>query len=90
MLDELAAEVGAPADLAVLLLAGLDFPDEEDAYPRRPPAGWARRSSSGTTPMPSCGRAASGWGVAVTCGWGISASASRLTAATRSSLLSAR
>src|SRR5262249_29458139 len=32
VVDSLAAEVGAPADLAVLLLAGLDFPDEEDAY----------------------------------------------------------
>jgi len=32
VLDALAAKVGAPADLAVLLIAGLDFPDEEDAY----------------------------------------------------------
>ena len=32
VLDPLAAEVGVPADLAVLLIAGLDFLDEEEAY----------------------------------------------------------
>ena len=32
VVDALAAEFGAPADLAVLLVAGLDFPDEEEAY----------------------------------------------------------
>lgn len=73
MLDALAAEVGAPADLAVLLLAGLDFPDEEDAYHaeavRR---GWAPEVVVGNDTYAVL-RAGSerGWGVAVTCGWGI-------------------
>ena len=73
VLDALAAEVGAPADLAVLLLAGLDFPDEEDAYraeaARR---GWAPDVVVGndTFAVLRAGTEHS-WGVAVTCGAGI-------------------
>jgi N-acetylglucosamine kinase-like BadF-type ATPase len=73
VLDALAAEVGAPADLAVLLVAGLDFPDEEDAYvaeaERR---AWATEIVVGndTFAVLRAG-SASGWGVAVTCGSGM-------------------
>ena len=73
VLDALAREVGAPADLAVLLLAGLDFPDEEDAYraeaARR---GWAPEIAVGNDTFAVL-RAGSerGWGIAVTCGSGI-------------------
>ena len=73
VLDALAVAVGAPADLAVLLLAGLDFPDEEEAYraeaERR---GWAREVVAGNDTYAVL-RAGSerGWGVAVTCGAGI-------------------
>jgi N-acetylglucosamine kinase-like BadF-type ATPase len=69
----LAAEVGAPADLAVLLVAGLDFPDEEDAYlaeaERR---GWATQTVVGNDTYAVL-RAGTerGWGVAVTCGAGM-------------------
>jgi N-acetylglucosamine kinase-like BadF-type ATPase len=69
----LASEVGAPADLAVVLLAGLDFPDEEEAYEleaaRR---GWAERTIVGNDTFAVL-RAGTdrGWGVAVTCGRGI-------------------
>jgi N-acetylglucosamine kinase-like BadF-type ATPase len=69
----LASEVGAPADLAVVLLAGLDFPDEEEAYEleaaRR---GWAARTITGNDTFAVL-RAGTdrGWGVAVTCGRGI-------------------
>ena len=72
-LDTLAAEVGTPADLAVLLVAGLDFPDEEDAYraeaERR---GWAARTVVGNDTFAVL-RAGTehGWGVAVTCGTGM-------------------
>ncbi len=72
MIASLAAEVGAPADLAVLLLAGLDFPDEEDAYraeaERR---GWAAEVVVGNDTFAVL-RAGSerGWGVAVTIGRG--------------------
>ena len=31
VIEALGAQVGTPADLAVVLLAGLDFPDEEEA-----------------------------------------------------------
>lgn len=73
VLDALAAEVGSPANLAVLLLAGLDFPDEEDVYraeaARR---GWAREVVVGNDTFAvlraGCER---GWGIAVTCGAGI-------------------
>lgn len=73
VLDALAVEVGTPADLAVLLIAGLDFPDEEDAYQEEA----ARR---GWTPDIVVGndtyavlRAGTerGWGIAVTCGSGM-------------------
>jgi N-acetylglucosamine kinase-like BadF-type ATPase len=73
VLDALAAEVGAPADLAVALLAGLDFPDEEDAYraeaERR---GWAPEVVVGNDTYAVL-RAGTerGWGVAVTCGAGL-------------------
>jgi N-acetylglucosamine kinase-like BadF-type ATPase len=73
VLDGLAAEVGGPADLAVLLLAGLDFPDEEEAY--RTEAGhrgWAGETVVGNDTLAVL-RAGSeqGWGIAVTCGSGI-------------------
>jgi N-acetylglucosamine kinase-like BadF-type ATPase len=73
VIDALAAEVGAPADLAVLLLAGLDFPDEEDVYraeaERR---GWASEVVVGNDTYAVL-RAGTerGWGVAVTCGAGL-------------------
>ena len=72
-IDALAAAVGAPADLAVLLLAGLDFPDEEEAYlaegERR---GWATEIVVGNDTYAVL-RAGTerGWGIAVTCGAGM-------------------
>jgi N-acetylglucosamine kinase-like BadF-type ATPase len=73
VLDALAVEVGTPADLAVLLVAGLDFPDEEASYQaeaerRR----WAAETVVGndTYAVLRAGTE-SGWGVAVTCGAGI-------------------
>jgi N-acetylglucosamine kinase-like BadF-type ATPase len=73
VIDALAAEVGAPADLAVLLVAGLDFPDEEEAYEaeaRR--RAWAAEHVVGNDTFAVL-RAGTerGWGVAVTCGAGI-------------------
>jgi N-acetylglucosamine kinase-like BadF-type ATPase len=73
VIDALAAEVGAPADLAVLLLAGLDFPDEEDAYRAEAgERGWAPDVVVGNDTYAVL-RAGSerGWGVAVTCGSGM-------------------
>jgi N-acetylglucosamine kinase-like BadF-type ATPase len=73
VIDELAARVGTPADLAVLLVAGLDFPDEEGAYraeaERR---GWGADVVVGndTFAVLRAG-SANGWGVAVTCGSGM-------------------
>lgn len=73
VLDVLATQVGAPADLAVLLVAGLDFADEEDAYraeaERR---GWASEIVVGNDTFAVL-RAGSdrGWGIAVTCGFGM-------------------
>src|SRR5213078_3534308 len=73
VIDELAAQVGATADLAVLLVAGLDFPDEEGAYraeaERR---GWGAEIVVGNDTYAVL-RAGTerGWGVAVTCGAGI-------------------
>jgi N-acetylglucosamine kinase-like BadF-type ATPase len=73
VLDALAAEVRAPADLAVLLIAGLDFPDEEEAYQaeveRR---GWAADIVVGNDTFAVL-RAGTerGWGIAVTCGSGM-------------------
>jgi N-acetylglucosamine kinase-like BadF-type ATPase len=69
----LAAEVGAPADLAVVLLAGLDVPDEEEAYLQEAARrGWAARTIVGNDTFAVL-RAGTerGWGVAVTCGHGI-------------------
>jgi N-acetylglucosamine kinase-like BadF-type ATPase len=73
VIDRLAAEVGVPADLAVLLLAGLDFPDEEDAYAAEAERrGWASEVVVGndTFAVLRAG-SATGWGVAVTCGSGM-------------------
>jgi N-acetylglucosamine kinase-like BadF-type ATPase len=73
VLDALAAEVGAPADLAVLLLAGLDFPDEEESYAAEAERrGWAAEVVVGndTFAVLRAG-SASGWGIAVTCGSGM-------------------
>ena len=73
VIDALAAEVGAPADLAVLLLAGLDFPDEEEAYrTEAEQRGWAAKVVVGNDTFAVL-RAGSerGWGVAVTCGTGM-------------------
>ena len=73
VLAPLAAEVGTPADLAVLLIAGLDFPDEEDAYraeaERR---AWASGYVVGNDTYAVL-RAGTerGWGIAVTCGTGM-------------------
>jgi N-acetylglucosamine kinase-like BadF-type ATPase len=73
VLDGLAAEVGAAADLAVLLIAGVDFPDEEEAYraeaARRD---WATEIVVGNDTYAVL-RAGTerGWGIAVTCGSGM-------------------
>jgi N-acetylglucosamine kinase-like BadF-type ATPase len=73
VLDALAVEVGAPADLAVVLIAGVDFPDEEEAYhaaaERR---GWAAEIVVGNDTYAVL-RAGTerGWGIAVTCGSGM-------------------
>jgi N-acetylglucosamine kinase-like BadF-type ATPase len=73
VIDGLAAQVGAPADLAVLLIAGLDFPDEEDVYraeaERRR---WATEFVVGNDTFAVLRAGSeSGWGVAVTCGAGM-------------------
>jgi N-acetylglucosamine kinase-like BadF-type ATPase len=73
VLDPLAAEVGAPADLAVLLIAGLDFPDEEEAYQSEAERrGWADEIVVGNDTYAVL-RAGTerGWGIAVTCGTGM-------------------
>jgi len=73
VVDALAAEVGAPADLAVLLLAGLDFPDEEEAYQAEAEGrGWATEIVVGndTYAVLRAGTERP-WGVAVTCGSGM-------------------
>jgi N-acetylglucosamine kinase-like BadF-type ATPase len=73
VLDALAAEVGTPADLAVLLIAGLDFPDEEAAYQAEAERrGWAPETVVGNDTFAVL-RAGTerGWGIAVTCGAGI-------------------
>lgn len=73
VIDALAAQVGAPADLAVIRLAGLDFPDEEEAYAAvAEPRGWATHIDVGndTFAVLRAG-SARGWGVAVTCGSGM-------------------
>ncbi len=73
VVDALAREVGAPADLAVLLIAGLDFPDEEETYraeaERRR---WAGELVVGNDTFAVLRAGSeSGWGVAVTCGSGM-------------------
>jgi N-acetylglucosamine kinase-like BadF-type ATPase len=73
VIDALAAQVGTPADLAVVLLAGLDFPDEEEAYAAEAERrGWAADVvvANDTFAVLRAG-SASGWGVAVTCGSGM-------------------
>lgn len=73
MLDGLATEVGAPADLAVLLIAGVDFPDEEEAYrAEAAQRGWAAEIVVGNDTYAVL-RAGTerGWGIAVTCGSGM-------------------
>ena len=72
-IDALAAEVGAPADLGILFLAGLDFPDEEQAYQAEAERrGWATEIVVGndTYAVLRAGTERS-WGVAVTCGAGM-------------------
>ena len=73
MLDALATEVGAPADLAVLLIAGVDFPDEEETYKAEAERrGWAADIVVGNDTYAVL-RAGTerGWGIAVTCGSGM-------------------
>ena len=73
MLQALVEELGGELDLAVLMLAAVDFPDEEAAYreaaDRR---GWASETVVGNDTFAVL-RAGSehGFGVAVTCGAGI-------------------
>jgi N-acetylglucosamine kinase-like BadF-type ATPase len=73
VIDALAAEVGAPADLAVLLIAGLDFPDEEETYQAEAERrGWAAEIVVGNDTFAVLRAGSeSGWGVAVTCGSGM-------------------
>lgn len=73
VIDALAKQVEAPADLAVVLLAGLDFQDEEAAYTVEAERhGWAAEVVVGndTFAVLRAG-SSSGWGVAVTCGSGM-------------------
>jgi N-acetylglucosamine kinase-like BadF-type ATPase len=73
VLDALAAELGASSDLAVLFIAGLDFPDEEDAYEAEAKRrGWAGDIVVGNDTFAVL-RAGTerGWGIAVTCGSGM-------------------
>jgi len=73
VLDALAAEVGFPSDLAVLFIAGVDFPDEEDAYEAEAKRrGWAADVVVGNDTFAVL-RAGTerGWGIAVTCGSGM-------------------
>jgi N-acetylglucosamine kinase-like BadF-type ATPase len=73
VLEPLASEVGTPADLAVLLIAGLDFPDEEEAYrAEAAQRGWAPEIVVGNDTYAVL-RAGTerGWGIAVTCGTGM-------------------
>ncbi len=72
-LEPLAAEVGTPADLAVLMIAGLDFPDEEETYrAETEQRGWATEIVVGNDTYAVL-RAGTerGWGIAVTCGTGM-------------------
>ena len=73
VLGRLIGEAGGPADLAVLLLAGLDFPDEEAVFKAEVEAlGWATRTIVGNDTFAVLRAGVEcGWGVAVTCGAGI-------------------
>jgi N-acetylglucosamine kinase-like BadF-type ATPase len=73
VLQALVEEVGGKLDLAVLLLAAIDFPDEEAAYhAAAAERGWASETFVGNDTLAVL-RAGSdrGFGVAVTCGAGI-------------------
>jgi N-acetylglucosamine kinase-like BadF-type ATPase len=73
LLGGLIEEAGGGGDVAVLLLAGLDFPDEEDAYrAKAEQRGWAATTIVGNDTFAVL-RAGTdrAWGVAVTCGAGI-------------------
>ena len=68
-----ATSAGRAADVGVLLLAGVDFPDEEAACRKRSSArGWVGRTIVGNDTFAVL-RAGTerGWGVAVVCGAGI-------------------
>jgi N-acetylglucosamine kinase-like BadF-type ATPase len=75
LFDQAVAQAGLaePADVAHVLLAGLDFPTEERVlHDALAPRGWARRVSVGNDTFAVL-RAGTerGWGVAVVCGAGI-------------------
>jgi len=73
VLQELVDRLGRRADVAVLLLAALDFPDEEAAYlAAAEQRGLAARTIVGNDTLAVLRAGSdSGWGVAVTCGAGI-------------------
>jgi N-acetylglucosamine kinase-like BadF-type ATPase len=73
VIQQLVAEAGGAGDLAVLLLAGIDFPDEEEAYLKAATAaGFGTRIIVGNDTFAVLrGGSERGWGVAVTCGAGI-------------------
>ena len=73
VLQELVDRLGRRADVAVLLLAALDFPDEEAAYlAAAEQRGLALRTIVGNDTLAVLRAGSdSGWGVAVTCGAGI-------------------
>jgi N-acetylglucosamine kinase-like BadF-type ATPase len=73
VIQALIEELGGELDLAALLIAALDFPDEEEAYreaaDRR---GWARETVVGNDTFAVLRTGSErGIGVAVTCGFGI-------------------
>lgn len=73
MVQALVEELGGELDLAVLLIAALDFPDQEEAYREAADGrGWASENVVGNDTFAVL-RAGSdrGFGVAVTCGAGI-------------------
>jgi N-acetylglucosamine kinase-like BadF-type ATPase len=73
VIEQLVAEAGGAGDLAVLMLAGIDFSDEEEVYAgAATAAGFGARITVGNDTFAIL-RAGSdrGWGVAVTCGAGI-------------------
>jgi N-acetylglucosamine kinase-like BadF-type ATPase len=75
VLQRLVDEVGldGPAEVAQVLLAGIDFPEEEDRlHEALSPLGWADRMRVGNDTFAVL-RAGTerGWGVAITCGAGI-------------------